>query len=181
MYNWDIPTPPPNVLLWGAVLAVGWRVIVWLFDLRHRHKTREQSIVDEFWYRTIILPECWRPLIALMSKFVERIHTINLEGDAAQVSRDLQQIHLGFQQEKNLIIGRFVLLSAFNEEIYRSIKSILDNFEDDLAENFASIGFEKNSPNSSVEYFESLFWTKLTEICKVMMKLHPEKRLLIEP
>ena len=96
------------------------------------------------------------------------------------VSKDLQQIHLDFQQEKNVVIGRFVLLSAFNEEIYRNINLILDEFEDDLAENFASTSVGKDSPALSVEYFESLFWTKLAEICKVMMELHPEKRLSIE-
>ena len=180
MYSWDIPSPPPNILLWVTVAAVGWRVFVWVSDLRHRHKEREQSIVDEFWYRTIILPECWTPLIELMSTCVGRLHQVDLELDSMYVSGELQKIQLAFQSEKNRTIGRFVLLTAFNEEIYRRILKMLDDFEDDLAENFALVTSGTSSPSTSIEYYESLFWTKLADICKVMMELHPEKRMLTE-
>ena len=175
--NWIIANPPPNLALWVAVLAVLLRVIAMAWAFVRAHKAREQSIVDEFWYRTIILPECWDPLIGLFSNSVQRLHKIESENSFPETWKKLQKVQLDFAAEKNYIVGRFVLLTAFNEELNRKIGEMLDELEDELAEYFASISPHSESYGVILAFYESLFWEKLARICKVLIKLHPEKRM----
>lgn len=140
-------------------------------------KDREQSIADEFWFRKIILPECWDPLLEVFKKYVSKLQQIDCGQSVSTVGGELRMFGLEFAAEKNQIIGRFVLLTAFNEELNVQVRELLDELEDELADYFASIDPESVSNEFIVSFAESLFWKKLATISQAIMQLHPHKRI----
>lgn len=174
--SWDIP-PPPNILLWAAIFGVALRLLAWLWGLWQRYSDRKQSIVDEFWYRTIILPVCWQPLIDLVSGYARRLQELDNGGPSGITAAHLRNVALDFGAEKNLLLGRFLLLTTFNEEIYSSIVDELDSLEDEITEYCESFDLDQDSANLAIGYLETLFWSKLSAICREMIKLHPQAQI----
>lgn len=168
-------TPPP-ILLWAAVVGVGINLVTFLWGLRHRHIDRKRSIVDEFWYRTIILPICWKPLIDLINEYVGRLHEINSEVSLKATLSILQHFAAEFGADKNRVLGRCRLLEVFRNDIYKKIEETLDALEDDIAKYCGEIEQEANSVRTTTvtEHVEHFFWSHLATICKEMMKLHPK-------
>lgn len=177
---WEIPSSL-NYLLWVGVvggivgvLGLVLRFCVLLRDLRHRRIDQKRSIVDEFWYRTIIMPICWQPLVELFNEYVERLHGMNHEEPLTNTLEAFQRLTLGFSADKNRVLARFWLLTAFKENLYEMIKEKLDLLEDEITERCESIMSNPNSTSKiEIAFVENLFWNNLTEICKEMMNHHP--------
>ena len=174
--TWNVP-PPPSILLWATIIGVGFRFVGFLWSLYQRRLDRERSIVDEFWYRTIILPICLKPLVDLISEYIDRLHKIDGSTLLPMIMPTLRDLALEFGVDKNRVLGRFLLLSAFEEEIYRKIGETLDALEDDITEYCSSINKESHPCGREIAFIEQLFWSKLADICKEMIKLHPHGRL----
>lgn len=170
----EIP-PPPNYVLWltflGLVLEVAW-YFVGLYQRRH---DRQISIVDEYWYRTIIVPICWQPILDLVTKNVQKIHSMDESAPAVLTVPALRTLTLEFAIEKNLVVGRAFVLTVFSDEAYKMVRDSLDSLEDEITEYCASVG-QDGSP-LILQYLQSLFWNRLTEVCSHLMKLHPNLKM----
>ena len=177
--SWDLPEPPPNIILWATALLVLARLLVLLLGLRQRRIDRARSIVDDFWYRTIILPLCWRPLFDLISKYVQKVHECDPNNDIADTSKTLQLLIASFATEKNLIESRFILLTSFKDEIYQEIRDALDQLEDELALYCAENTTVDDSTIEALANVEYLLWHGLKRVCEAMMVLHPKGQIPI--
>lgn len=179
----NIP-PPANWLLWTGVFAFAWKLIEWLYGRYERHRDKERSIVDEFWYRTILVPICWQPLVELITEYVARLHALagrTLLPDAT--ASGLRDLTLEFASDKNRIVNRFMILTIFDDEVYRGIRGHLDSLEDEVTEYLA----HETHPSQReafarrialhTEYVESVYWARLKDVCTEMMKLHPAVKL----
>ena len=174
--SWDIP-PPPDLLLWAAIIGVAVQLLALLWGFCQRHADRKQSIVDEFWYRTIILPVCWQPLIDLVSRHARRPQELHDGTPSGITAGDLRNVALEFGVEKNRLLGRFLLLTTFNDEIYRSIVQELDTLEDEITDYCGTVDLDQDAAHLVIGYVESLYWSKLSAICKEMIKLHPQAQI----
>ena len=175
--SWDIP-PPPNVLLWIVVAGAGVRLYTLFRDYRHRRVDRERSIVDEFLHRTIV-PICLQPLVELISEYAGRLHELDGEAPLPATLEALRNLVSEFATDKNLILGRFLLLTVFKDDIYGSIEKALDSVEDEIMEYCGEILLDSDSDSTAtvIAFVDNLFWLKLTNICREMMKLHSQGRM----
>ena len=170
--SWSIP-PPPNVLLWIVVAGAAISFYKLYRDYRNRRVDRERSIVDGFLHR-IIVPICLQPLVELISEYAGRLHKLDGEAPLQTTLKDLRNLVLEFTSDKNLILGRFVLLTVFKDDIYGSIEKTLDSLEDEIMEYCGEILPDSNSDSTAtvLTFVDNLFWLKLANICRKMVTLH---------
>ena len=170
--DFQIPRPP-DFLLWAAILGVGLNFIKFLWDLYQKRMDRQQSIVDMFWYRTVIMPICWSPLADLINEYVKHLHQMDRKAPLDQTLEGMINLAREFGREKNLVLGRFLLLTIFKDETYKNIRDTLDGLEDEIVQNCVPAESNFDSSSTAIAFIESLFWSNLTKACKEMMKLHP--------
>ena len=177
----DLPTlpSPPSILQWVAVVAAVIATVItvskFISDLLQRRSDKKQSIYDTLWYRTLIIPECWNPIVSLTAEYVERLQQLKSKNDTDQMVDSLQILCFDFQKDKENIAGRLILLRPFNEIMPSKIEDILDKLEDELVEFCGSLNFDQQNDIPIFDYLESVFWTKLEEVCSTMMTLHPKR------
>ena len=122
------------------------------------------------------MPICWQPLVELFNKYVKLIHEMNHEAPLADTLTTFRSIALKFSADKNRVLGRLWLLTAFREDLYEKITEKLDLLEDEITKHCESVILHSDSTSAvEIAFVESLFWDNLTEICKEMMKHHPHK------
>ena len=165
-----------SILLWATVIGVGLRIVGQLWGLYQRRIDRRRSVVDEFWYRTILVPICLQPLVDLVSEYIDRLHRLDSGALLTFILPALRDLALEFGVDKNRVLGRFLLLTAFDEQIYRRIGETLDLLEDEISEYCGSISSDSDSAGRVIAFIEQLFWIKLTDVCKEMIRLHPQGR-----
>lgn len=170
----DIP-PPPSILQWVAVVAVGLAALKFIWDLWQRKSDKKQSVYDNLWYRTLIIPECWDPIVSLIAEYVEKLQQLKMKKDTGQMRDSLQTLCIDFQKDKENIAGRLILLRPFNEVMPSSIEKVLDNLEDELVEYCGSPENYQQGEIPILNYLETVFWTRLEEVCSTMMNLHPKR------
>ena len=173
----ELPTlaSPPSILQWIAVITAFLAVLKFIWDLKERKSDKNKSVYDTLWYRTLIIPECWNPIVLLIAEYVEKLQQLKMKKDTGQLREALQTLCIDFQNDKENIAGRLILLRPFNEVMPSSIENVLENLEDELVE---YCGCPENYQRSEIPilyYLETVFWTKLEEICSTMMNLHPKR------
>ena len=126
-----------------------------------------------------MLPICWQPLVELFNKYVDRIHQMDKGAPVEITVLELRDIAIEFSAEKNRILSRFHLLTAFREEIYTSIGNALDALEDEISVYCGTIDQDSEPSSVVIEYVASIFWSNLKLICEEMMKLHPHGKIPI--
>jgi len=167
--------PPPIILLWVAVIASILAVLKFILDIVQRQSDKNKSVYDTLWYRTLIIPECWNPIVSLIAEYAEKLQSLKTEEDPQRIENSLHTLCINFQKDKENITGRLILLRPFNELMPMRIQQVLDNLEDELMNFCASVSFSQKIEISIFDYLESVFWTKLEEICSTMMNLHPKR------
>lgn len=173
----SLPTlsPPPSIIQWVAVITIGFAVLKFFWDLIQRRSDKKQSVYDTLWYRTLIIPECWNPIFKLTADYVNKLQQLNSENDTDRIVDSLRNLCFDFQKDKENIVGRLILLRPFNEDMPRRIGKVLDDLEDELVDYCGSHNNNQQTYPPMIEYLESLFWTKLEEVCSTMMTLHPKR------
>ena len=172
---WE-PPPPPPIFLWAAVAGIGLQFIIFLWGQYQRYVDKNRSIVDEFWYRTVILPVCWQPLTSLFGEYAERLHEMDRKASLETTLSNLQLLAVEFSADKNRVLGRCQLLAAFSDNICQSIEETLDVLEDDIAKYCGEVSQNSDFASTAIviEFVTRLFWSRLSDLCKEMIKLHPQ-------
>ena len=173
--NLSSPPAPPSILLWVAVVTAVLAVLKFILGLIQRRSDKNKSVYDTLWYRTLIIPECWNPIVSLIAEYVNKLQQLKLEKDNKQIADSLQTLCIDFQSDKENIAGRLILLRPFNELLPSKIQIVLDNLEDELVDFCGSLEFDSQVEIPIFDYLETVFWTKLEEVCSTMMTLHPKR------
>ncbi len=146
-----------------------------IMDQIQRRSDKNKSVYDTLWYRTLIIPECWNPIVTLTSEYVKKLQLIKIGKDTQRTAKSLQTLCINFQKDKENLAGRLILLRPFNELMPSRIEKILENLEDELVEFCGSLPFDQQIDIRKFDYLQSVFWTKLEEVCSTMMTLHPKR------
>lgn len=126
------------------------------------------------------MPICWQPLIELFDRYVESLHEMDHEASLKDILPIFRDLALEFSVDKNRVLGRFLLLTAFQDDLYKKITEKLDLLEENITEYCKTTISNPNSTSATeISFIESLFWTCLTEISKEMMTHHPHGRFIL--
>ncbi len=178
---WDIIRnipPPPPLLLWATALSLLFRVFIFFYERHKKRNERRSAVFDGYWYRIVLLPVCVNPLIDMYRRCAESLRSLAAyKGQPAQYRKEkYQKFQAELASEKNKIVSSFILLSPFSTEIYGRIQTILDDYEDMLAEYCAKCC--SDDPNAtgeivaSLAYIESNLWMSLSKISEELMQVH---------
>lgn len=172
---------PPSWTLWFAVIAsvllVMQRIITPIWNFFKNKAARRLAVVDDFWYRKILMPQCMTPLQKFFEDYGERLQSLNksriknptLDGIP---SPEYQKYVSEFQQEKERLVRQFFVLRAIDSEIHEQVAQFLDRLEDHVTEFCYKIAISSNIDELEVSAVESAFWAINRDIIESMIGIH---------
>lgn len=126
----NFPIPPAWMLWVTAVVALvkfAFDLIVWIVSLFEKKKNLDRSILDDFWYRTIVLPTFLEPMMEFISEFSAKLRSLD---ESAGGADDHNSYLKSFQVGLRNITNKALILSATHEALYEIVSNRLDLLED---------------------------------------------------
>lgn len=174
---------PPAGLVWFTVFIAAttliWGVFSYIFDKLHERRLRRQRRIDEYWFRTVVMPMCIQPLENFLTAQAENFkhkNTSTIPNSTAISPRKYSLLLREFKDGKEKIKDRFLLTQVFNEQLYIIVANKLDQLEDEVALHCAynELGKESNVQENvgDPSYIHSYIYTSLRDIFNQFIKLH---------
>ena len=107
-----------------AAITFVWKVYEHILEWVIRTRERRLSVIDEFWYRTVLYPLAIEPLIKLFLTLKDSIVDIENNQEAGQ--SEYKILLECFQKQKNDVVARSLVLEAVSSGLYKIISENLD-------------------------------------------------------
>ncbi len=101
-----------------SVLSFGWALYSF-------SKSRERSVIDDYWMRQVIFPKCMGVVTELV---------IEARSEFTKFSHLSDFYEKFFLEKSNAIRDNFLLARPLSENIQEEVNTLLDNLDDDLNE-----------------------------------------------
>lgn len=89
---------------------------------------------DEYWYRSVLAPNCIEPLIDLMNEYVAALATLNTD----MTFEESQAFCDSFAQKKERLLARLWISKLFSSEYYDQACLELDHIDDFFVQTFGA-------------------------------------------
>jgi len=173
---------PPSGLVWIAIIALVVRIFYFLWQLSRDKRDKILSIEDEYWYRTIFMPICVKPLIEFIDQFVKKIKELDskYKNNSQNNKKNTYNNYLSeFKIEKESTRSRFLVLATKGSDFYTSVASRLDEIDDIVTQHCALKSIDTSNIEEKdyerVTIVEQNVYMKLRDILGDLKKRHRSK------
>ncbi len=172
---------PPPWTLWFAVFAAAAGVLKFVIELFLRSKDKAKGVVDDYWYRTVLMPDCVTPLQSFLDSMHEKLKRQNqlFIGNAAIAA--IGRAHFRdfieeFQEEKQRLVRKFFILRSIDTQIHETVATHLDDLEDKVIEFCVKTAVDaSNNPTSFAlesDSVLSVFDATHRDVIEKLIQLH---------
>ncbi len=119
--------PTALVALLVAIATLGW-TIYW------ERTSARRRLIDEYWYRQIVGPNCVTPIIDFLNSWIDRLPELGVAPSVTKVD----EAYEAFCAEKNVLLSKLWLSKLFSDSFYEDAEQAFDDVEDVFAQELSN-------------------------------------------